>query len=249
MQKKHYFKTGDTFTTNEGCTIKVIEYFNALNILIEFQDKHKHTRIVRAEHIIKGSIKNPFFKSVWGVGFIGLGKFLAKKDKKMTHEYTVWNLMLARCYDKNHMDKNPTYEGCSVAEIWHNFQNFAEWFTSQKHYSDGYELDKDILIDGNRIYSPNTCILAPKEINTLFNQREAARGAYPIGVTIDKPTGKYNAGLRKNGKTTHIGYFDTVEQASQAYQKAKKEYVKQKALEWQDRIDKRLFDALMAKAA
>ena len=52
-----------------------------------------------------------------------------------------------------------------------------------------------------------------------------------------------------NGILVNLGFFNNVQEASNAYQKAKKEYVRQKALEWQDRIDERLFDALMAKAA
>lgn len=78
--------------------------------------------------------------------------------------------MFYRCYDKKYQEKQPTYIGCSVSTEFQNFQNFAEWYYKYK-YECNYplELDKDLLYEGNKIYSPSRCCLIPKEINTVIN--------------------------------------------------------------------------------
>lgn len=77
-----------------------------------------------------------------------------------------WCRMIRRCYSDNLHKQHPTYSDCSVCEDWLFFSNFAEWF--DKHHVEGWELDKDILVSGNRTYSPETCCFVPHEINVLF---------------------------------------------------------------------------------
>lgn len=249
MQKKHHIKIGDIFTTKENCNVKVLDYKNCNEILIEFQDKHKHKVYVQSSNLKRGLVKNPYLATAYNTGYVGVGSYKTINGRTPTEEYNKWRNMLMRCYDANYINKTPTYIDCYVCDEWLNFQNFAEWYTKQKYYGLGYELDKDLLIDGNKIYSPNTCILVPQEINKLLIDREAKRGDYPIGMCFDKKRNKFSVSFSVNAKTKHLGRFDTVEQASQAYQAAKKANIKRMALEWQNRIDKRLFDALMAKAA
>lgn len=70
--------------------------------------------------------------------------------------------MLERCYSQTYQEKFPAYKGCSVVEDWHNFQIFAKWF--DENYVEGYHIDKDIKIDGNRVYGPDTCMfVSPKQ--------------------------------------------------------------------------------------
>ncbi len=248
-KKKPPFGVGYTFITNQGCEAKVVKYENKNNVLIEFQDKYKHIKTVRNSEIKNRSVKNPFFKSVYGVGFLGIGDYKSIINGKKTRVYHAWASMLQRCYDPKFIAKKPTYQGCIVCKEWHNFQVFAEWFTSQVNYDKGYQLDKDLLIDGNKIYSPNTCVLAPVEINSLLTDCESARGDYPVGVSLHKKDKKFYSSICIDGKKKHLGSFDTAEQASEAYQTAKKANIKRMALEWQDRIDEKLFNALMAKTA
>ena len=89
----------------------------------------------------------------------------------------------------------------------------------------------------------------PQAINSLLTDSAATRGKYPTGVYYIAKSNRFRAGISIDNKKVNIGRFDTVEQASQAYQKAKKEYMEKVALEWKDRIDERLFNALMAKAS
>lgn len=80
--------------------------------------------------------------------------------------------MFVRCYDDKYQLRQPTYIGCSVSDDFCNFQNFAEWYSHYK-YKCKYplEIDKDLLYEGNKIYSPKTCCLLPKEINSTLNSK------------------------------------------------------------------------------
>lgn len=80
-----------------------------------------------------------------------------------------WLRMVRRCYDDKFHESNTTYLDCDVCEEWLIFSNFASWF--KEHYVEGWQLDKDILVDGNRIYSPRTCCFVPIEINSIFTNR------------------------------------------------------------------------------
>ena len=246
---KATIKTGDTFVNNQGCKFEVIDYLDKKNILIEFKDKHKHQMFTRSDRIREGVVKNPYHPNVFGIGYVGVGEFNCRKNKTLTREYIAWRAMLERCYSERALKRCPTYKDCTVCESWLNFQNFAEWYTSQKHCYSNYQVDKDLLVDGNTEYSPSKCVLAPPQINSLILDGGSSTSDLPIGVSRHKRDNIYVAGFAINGKRVHLGYFDTVEQASQAYQVAKKANIKRMALEWQDRIDKRLFNALMARAA
>lgn len=104
------------------------------------------------------------------------------------------------------------------------------------------------MVIGNKIYSPDTCVLAPVQINNLILDSGAIRGDYPIGVCFHKATRKFTATLKDGKKRKSLGYFDSSERAAIAYQKAKKQRIREVALEWKDRIDERLFNALMQRA-
>ena len=105
---------------------------------------------------------------------------MRKKWKNKTHEvingkkvitkpYNTWSSMLTRCYSENYHKLQPTYIGCSVCEEWHNFDVFCEWFA--QNYKDGYQLDKDLLQQGNKMYSPKTCVFLTQRINSLLIER------------------------------------------------------------------------------
>ena len=100
-------------------------------------------------------------RKTFGVGVTGQGEYshlVRKINGKHTKVYSVWHDMLGRCYNKKYQEKKPTYIGCTVCEEWHNFQNFAKWYEENYYEVNNEEmaLDKDILIKGNKIYSPQT---------------------------------------------------------------------------------------------
>ena len=131
-----------------------------------------------------------------------------------------WQSMLARCYDPKCHAKQPTYIGCTVATEWLTFSNFHDWMTEQEWV--GKALDKDILIIGNKIYSPENCLFVSQAVNGLLNDQTAQRGAYPAGVSYFKRDRNYVAHIRIDGKSKNLGYCQTQEQASAVYRAAKK---------------------------
>lgn len=214
---------GEIYRTKQGYGAKVLEYVDSRNVLIEFQDAHKHRIWVSAGNLRTFRIGNPYHVTASGVGYIGSGPHKSSTGAKLERSYTVWSDMLLRCYDPATQEKCPTYKGCTVAEEWHNFQNFAEWYKDQ--YQDGaWQLDKDILNKGNRVYSPENCCLVPRDINALTLNRALHRGELPIGVSPNRK--RFKARLSMRGKCYTLGTFDTPEEAFAAYKAAKEAHIR-----------------------
>ena len=133
--------------------------------------------------------------------------------------YSTWHSMLQRCYSDKLLLKRPTYKGCTVAPEWHSFMRFREWWL--QHYKEGYQLDKDLLVPCNKVYSPDTCIFVPQWLNALTIARDAARGLLPLGVSLSPAnrTKPYQARCRAGtaGKQVHLGLYGTPEEAHQAW--------------------------------
>ena len=159
--------------------------------------------------------------------------------------------MHTRCYDKKYSDKYPTYQSCTVCEKWHNFQNFAEWWHNNYYEIEGeiMDIDKDILVKGNKEYSFDTMIFVPHRINSLFVKNDAKRGNYPLGVSYSKETNTYRAKcsiLDKDNikRTKHLGSYNTPEEAFKVYKEFKEAYIKEVADDYRNRIPKELYDAM-----
>lgn len=157
--------------------------------------------------------------------------------------YTTWHSMVARCYSKSYHKYKPTYKDCTVCHEWLTFSNFKRWF--DKNYVEGYHLDKDILVKGNKIYSPETCCFVPSEINTILLSCKKSRGRYPIGVTLYK--GRYRARINKNGKLQDIGFYTTKDEAFYAYKNEKENYIKSIAEKYfkEGKIARKVYQALL----
>lgn len=182
-------------------------------------------------------------KPICGVGINDL--YGGERDSKI---YYIWVNMLNRCYNASKWSKHPTYEGCKVCDEWLIFSNFQKWY--QSNSCRDFALDKDILIKGNKVYSPDTCCFVPQEINNLFLKSQRIRGKYPIGV-VKTRNGRFVARIskRRNGiiRREEIGYYATSEEAFISYKHEKESYIKQLAQEYYDRgeITKKVYDALM----
>ena len=255
-------RTGETNISNEGCVVKIVEYDNANNIIVEFEDGYKYRVHTKYVNFQKGQCKNPFFASTYGHGYLGVDKngnvpnTAELKDGKLcaTQEYHKWKNMLQRCFDNKYKEKRPTYEGVTCCERWLCFANFLEDFAILKNeynWDDDIKLnlDKDILNKNNKIYSLENCVLVPQWINTLFIKRDAKRGDCPIGVCYNKQRKKYQAFCNINGKLKRLGYFITPLEAFNAYKQAKENEIKKIAndcvLKGYITKDSRLYNAMM----
>ncbi len=184
-------------------------------------------------------------KLVYGVG-INDKKYPAKINGKNTKQYELWKNMLKRCYSEKSKIENPTYAGCTVSENFKNFSYFYEWVQNQIGFNaDGFQLDKDIIHRGNKIYSENACVFVHQEINLFFTDCRATRGELLVGVSFDKARGKYQAQCRVNGKKKHLGYFTTSQEAYAAYKRFKEYLCKKTANKWQSQIDSRAYKSMM----
>ena len=244
LQRKE--RLGKVSYNNLGTKMKIIEYNNAKDIVVEFQDEHKIKVKTRYECFTDGRVLSPYDKTVYNIGYIGIGKYNHFDYPKI---YSVWNDMLRRCYNPYWINKHLTYINCYVCEEWHCFQNFGRWYEENYYnYNDErMNLDKDILIKGNKIYSPETCVFVTERINKLFVKSDKTRGEYPIGVKYSKSKKMLDVCCNTDGKIKYLGQFpiDKPFQAFTVYKNFKENYIKEVANEYKDLIPEKLYNAMM----
>lgn len=150
-------KIGEKYETKKYGIVEVIGYEGANKVKIKFIDT-SFERYASASKIRSGDVKDVTKPSIFGVGFIGDGRFSYNNEA-----YKRWYQMLRRCYCPYFLNRNKSYRDVVVCDSWHNFQNFAEWFNKTDHI--GMELDKDLGSKGGKIYSPDTCMMLSIEDN------------------------------------------------------------------------------------
>lgn len=261
--EKYTSRVGHKFVTNSGWAGEVIEWKDSHNVKVKWQDGSEF--ITAWGDIINGGIKPLFQPSIAGVGYIGDGKYVPK-SYKLTGDskchaspvvYQYWQRMLTRCYNEDEQAKpsGRAYIGCSVAEEWHNFQNFANWAVETHGCGEVdseqniWHLDKDILEVSNKVYRKEACLFVPNEINVFFSGSEIGNTGY-LGVNYIKPATKgskegYIARCHTNGVREYLGYYNTAKEAYHAYRLAKIEAALQLAQKWYGKVDERVVQALL----
>ena len=230
-------RIGDRYFFDNGTYMEIIECFKSKNITVIFDDG---TIVYKKQYdnFLLGAISNPLSKTVYGIGYLGFGSY-----KSTSNAYYRWRKIFERCYDKNFLNKNTSYLGCSVHPDWHNFQNFAEWYC--KNNIKGWQIDKDILFKGNKIYGQDTCCFVPMQINNLFTKSNSIRGKYYIGVSYIEKTNKYYSSIKINSKKIDLGRYDSNEEAYEVYKKNKEAHIKVKANEFKPLLKKEVYNALI----
>lgn len=234
-------RLGEINTNKQGTKMKIIRYGGYTDIDVEFLDDFHYVKKNQAYINFKnGSVKNPYDRTLFGVGYIGVGEYKPSENKRPTKVYAAWTQMLNRCYNKNEAKNRPAYYGiATVCEEWQCFQNFAKWYFDNYYEVDGFlHVDKDILYPGNKEYNPHKCLLVPQRINMLFlnkpNQHNLPNGIRPMG-------NKYET--QYNGE--HIGYYYTLEEATKAHTDAKRKHIREVAEEYKEIIPVKVYGALM----
>lgn len=218
----------DIYFPEYNCTVKHIEY----------------------SQFKKGQVKCPYEPRVYNIGYFGEGPYKAGSPGNMTKEYDTWHSMMSRCYDTKLHIKYSVYKDCSVCDEWLNFQEYGKWFSKNYYEIPGEKmcLDKDILIKGNKIYSPNTCVFVPEKINILFTKHDTKRGNYPIGVIWHERDKMFEArcNIQEDGviKRKYLGRFNNAEEAFSIYKRVKEQHIKDIADLYKESIPEALYKAL-----
>lgn len=257
-----------TFLSGHGCSKCSNHYHRSTNEFIQemnslYGDKYRYDKTIftttRKRVVIgcpiHGDVKCLPKLLLLGLGCPKCGRDRTKKpiydmginDMDLAHNtpcYKHWMGMLQRCYSEVWHKRYPTYKECSVCNEWHYLSNFKRWF--DENYIEGYHLDKDILVKGNKVYGPDTCAFIPPRINLLLGNNLSRRGKYPIGVY--KKKNRFVAAISCDSKDPKsIGYFPTQESAFEAYKTVKEAYIKNVAQDFYKRgeITERVYNALM----
>lgn len=190
-------------------------------------------------------------KLVQGMGING-NKYPSFEGGKVSKEYNLWVSMLHRCTEK-FWTKNPAYIGTTCSENFRNYSFFYEWcqrqvgFKSRDDKGRYWQLDKDLLLHNNNVYSEDTCVFIPQRINSLLTKCESSRGDWPIGVSCNKQSEMFRAYCHNHsGRLKYLGYFNTAQEAFLAYKTFKEALIKQVADGYKHQLDIRVYDALLS---
>lgn len=188
-------------------------------------------------------------KLIYGVGTNDYDKEVCKNGK-IVPEYEMWRGLLKRVYCIKTKVRKPSYVGNSVDSKWHSMSAFIDDVSTLIGYeqaiSNGWHLDKDILGNGNKHYSKNTCCFVPREINIVVANKATLSTQLPLGVRKRPEKDSFVARLGTCDGRIYLGDFSTAEQAFLAYKQAKESYIKEIANKWKDQIDPRVYEALMS---
>lgn len=184
-------------------------------------------------------------KLVHGVGYNDKTR-IATINRDQIREYSTWKGMIKRCYCDKYKKLFPTYDDCFVSENFKSYSYFYDWYQQQSGASNKkWQLDKDLLIKNNKIYSEDTCVFLPEDINTVIRLRTHNKGDFPIGVSVNPWSGRLFARIKKGRKTYHIGTYDDPNSAFLAYKREKELYIKELANAYVDELDERAYEMLM----
>lgn len=183
----------------------------------------KRSEEIRAKHqASKASISQR--KLVFGFGINDADYIIKPKvlgSQLCCQAYEAWHGMLKRCFHLKFHEKFPTYSGCSVSRQWESFMDFRSWWINS--HQDGWRMDKDLLIAGNKHYSKETAIYVPEWLNNFTLGSKKTRGSQPVGVMLHKPTGRFLANCCDpiSGKREFLGSHGSPEEAHQAWKNKK----------------------------
>jgi len=249
MEDHYNFKdrTGERHKSKSCGWVTIVKYRGTFDCDILFEDTGHIIENLSYGNIKLGSVKNPYHPYIYGIGYFGEGKYISRDvNGEKTKAYRVWHDIFERCYAKNRSVKNRSYQDCNIHSDWHCFQNFATWH--EKNYNpeimEEWHLDKDIICKDCKMYSAKTCLILPAEINSTINRSGIKKGAYPIGVHLNKRAGTFIARVTKYGVRISLGSFKTVIEAFKAYKTAKEDYIKELADKWLNLLPKDSYDAV-----
>lgn len=228
---QHTSMHGETCTITEECGRKSLVYFGG-----EFP----HQKLLHNSQLHTGLFAGDFRRSVYGTGiYVPYKQYCCREEPKtpITRAYNMWSNMLKRAYCPEQLAVDPTYTGTTVYAPWHRSDVYWQWAEKQVGWlKDGYHQDKDILFYGNKVYSPETCVFIPNQLNTFLSDCRKVRSPYGQGVLLRND--KYTATIWNNNKPRRIGTFITQKEAQEAFAEEKTRIGR----EWGQRLKSGEFD-------
>lgn len=224
----------------------VIATYSNGRVDVQFHDDHAAIVNTVYANFKRGSVKNPYDRTVFNTGYLGEGPYLTKINGKCPISNLVWMAMIQRCYSEKWKDRHKAYYGiCTVCDEWLNYQSFAMWYDENRYEIPGrLHLDKDILVPGNKIYAPEKCLLVPQRINMMFMSKEREHDPdLPIGIhrVVTRRGTKFRSDY--GGKT--LGTFDSLNEAHDCYVRAKYQHIHDVADEYKNIIPNNVYEALI----
>lgn len=212
-----FAKVGLRFQNKAGRWCEIIEVKGWSDVVVRFDDTGT-IKSFQADSLKRGTFFDPYYKTYWGFGYIGEGKYTGKSHKSA---FNTWMHMVERCYDTE-SKYYPLYGGVGVkvSQEWSNFQVFAEWF--EKHKVVGWHMDKDFIEPSSKLYSEDTCVFLPPEVNSLFTGYHF--GLKEMGVGLTK-SGSWYSACTINGKQKYLGVSKTWLEAKTKYLVEKRKIV------------------------
>ena len=234
---------GSVFESNSFGRFIVLKYESNKNMTVKFLDTGFVTRTTLTQ-IQNGTVADKLVPTLRGVGILG-GRFDIKENGVNNREYKIWSSMMTRCYDKTYQRRFPTYRECEVSDYFKCYDNFHIWCNEQKGFKEEFwQLDKDLLVTGNKLYSETTCVFLPSVINMAI-VKPAKVKELPVGVTLSSDKKKFVARIRRCGNSEVLGRFTDLESAKEVYKHAKISYITELANKYKGLIDDRAYEALI----
>lgn len=242
VAKVRKYSVGDIWPTKSGVNVEIIKTFKgSQRIVIKWLDEHEHVAEIYQFALVRSSIKNPYERSVVGVGFLGTS-YAGLNVLEFKRERAIWRGLFTRAYDNKAKIKRPGYTDSTVNPAWHDFGGFVDWTSSAVGWhNESWHVDKDLIVRGNKEYGPEFCCMLPPVINSALWVRS---GEFPPGVS--KIEDGYYRGCFYDGKIMHQKRFKTPEEAFCFYKPLKETRIKGLAQEYKSQIDPMAYSALMS---
>ena len=243
MAKWMPLEIGTRYESNNSGYFTIVGNVGKTHYRVRFDDGFEITAIRHS--VLTGTVKNPNYPSIFGLGFIGEGKYgsPASKGGNLLKTYRLWYHMFQRCYNPKIHEKYPSYKGVTVHEDWYNFQNFADWVENNPYRKVGWDLDKDLLqlhVE-NKVYGPDTCCFIPRIINGSIIKTQLELDQFHKQGIIYKVGEKYSIRNKNRGISDS---FDSLEDAVNLLISHRKRDFYKLSIKYKENLDPRAIQVL-----
>lgn len=231
---------GTKFKTNNYGTCEIVKYISSEKVLVKFESGY--TTFSEMGQLRRGDVKDKSLPNIRGVAYNDY-PYPVKINHKHIDSYKLWRNIIERVF----FYKGDAYKDVSICPSWLYFSKFKQDIESLPNadkISQGWHLDKDILVKGNRVYSKETCCFVPQEVNSSFVGLKNTT-SLPLGVKFCKRSKKYVSQIMLDKRKKGLGYFSTPEDAFLAYKAEKEAWLKSVAERWKGIIADNVYQAII----